>query len=305
MTPGAGGRVPLTVCTYNIHACVGIDGLHDPARIVAVLDEIGADIVGLQEVDEIERRGGTRQFEYFATVPGFHHVAGPTRHGNGGRFGNMLLSRWPIVGSELVDLTLPGRHPRGAIDARLDVGGRMLRVIVAHLGLLPDEQFRQVRALSRRVRGDTRGDGLGETLRAGLRRSLSEDRGHRRDDEGDDPPAGDANGEAVLVMGDFNVWGPARPLFRQLGARGRRRTALPSFPAWAPRIALDRVWALPTDLIADRRIHRSALSRKASDHLPVVARVEFGPATDAADEPVPRSSRRTPLAHRLRRHLKP
>src|SRR5205823_1082208 len=41
----------LKVATYNIHRCVGIDGRYDPARIARVLKEIGADIVGLQEVD--------------------------------------------------------------------------------------------------------------------------------------------------------------------------------------------------------------------------------------------------------------
>ena len=41
----------LKVMTYNIHRCVGIDGRYDPARIARVLKEVGADIIGLQEVD--------------------------------------------------------------------------------------------------------------------------------------------------------------------------------------------------------------------------------------------------------------
>ena len=36
---------------YNIHECVGGDGRRDPERIAAVLREIDADIIGLQEVD--------------------------------------------------------------------------------------------------------------------------------------------------------------------------------------------------------------------------------------------------------------
>src|SRR2546423_1878025 len=41
----------LRVATYNIHRCIGTDGRHDPGRIARVLNEIHADVIGLQEVD--------------------------------------------------------------------------------------------------------------------------------------------------------------------------------------------------------------------------------------------------------------
>ncbi|HAO24637.1 MAG TPA: endonuclease, partial [Methylophaga sp.] len=41
----------LTIATYNIHACIGSDGQFDPARIAAVLQELDADIIALQEVE--------------------------------------------------------------------------------------------------------------------------------------------------------------------------------------------------------------------------------------------------------------
>ena len=41
----------VSVASYNIHKCVGTDGLFDPRRIEAVLLELNADIVALQEVD--------------------------------------------------------------------------------------------------------------------------------------------------------------------------------------------------------------------------------------------------------------
>ncbi len=40
----------LRVATYNIHQCVGRDGIENPRRIADVLGEINADIVALQEV---------------------------------------------------------------------------------------------------------------------------------------------------------------------------------------------------------------------------------------------------------------
>ena len=38
----------LRVVTYNIHKCVGLDRLRRPERVVKVLKEIDADIIGLQ-----------------------------------------------------------------------------------------------------------------------------------------------------------------------------------------------------------------------------------------------------------------
>ena len=42
-------RARLRVATYNVHACVGTDGRHDPDRVASVITELDADIVALQE----------------------------------------------------------------------------------------------------------------------------------------------------------------------------------------------------------------------------------------------------------------
>ena len=42
-------RPRLRVATYNVHACVGTDGRHDPDRVASVIGELDADIVALQE----------------------------------------------------------------------------------------------------------------------------------------------------------------------------------------------------------------------------------------------------------------
>ena len=39
----------LRVATYNVHACVGTDGRHDPNRVASVVAELEADIIALQE----------------------------------------------------------------------------------------------------------------------------------------------------------------------------------------------------------------------------------------------------------------
>ena len=47
MTNGTGRTI--RIATYNVHACVGTDGRHDPSRVAGVINEIDPDIVALQE----------------------------------------------------------------------------------------------------------------------------------------------------------------------------------------------------------------------------------------------------------------
>ena len=48
---GRRGGPPLRIASYNVHQCVGVDGKRDAGRVADVLRELGADVVGLQEVD--------------------------------------------------------------------------------------------------------------------------------------------------------------------------------------------------------------------------------------------------------------
>ena len=48
----------LTFASYNIHKGVGPDGRRDPERVIAVLRELHADVIALQEAD---RRFGERE----------------------------------------------------------------------------------------------------------------------------------------------------------------------------------------------------------------------------------------------------
>jgi endonuclease/exonuclease/phosphatase family metal-dependent hydrolase len=229
--------IRLRVASYNVHQCVGLDGRRDAARVAAVLREIDADFVGLQEVDA--RPGGdatSMQMHYLADALGLHAVAGPTIVRPGGHYGNALLSRRAAREVRHIDLTVYRREPRAAIDADFDVDGdaARVRVLVTHLGLLPGERRTQVRRLL---------DALG------------------------------AEPEAITVVcGDINEWfAVGRPL-RWLHARLGRTRGLPSFPAGFPLFALDRLWVHPRAALRRLRVHRTSA---ASDHLPLVADLEI------------------------------
>ena len=60
----------LRVASYNVHGCLGWDGRRDVARIVRILREIDADVIGLQEVESRHGRSEVDQAERFAAALG-------------------------------------------------------------------------------------------------------------------------------------------------------------------------------------------------------------------------------------------
>jgi endonuclease/exonuclease/phosphatase family metal-dependent hydrolase len=128
----------LRVASYNVHGCVGGDGRRDPARVAAVIAELGCDTVGIQEaygVSSISDRLGMEM------------IAGPDHRWHDRHVGNALLTRRKVLAVRHHEFGLPGREPRTAIDVDLEVGGAPLRAIVTHLGLPPAERRHQVRKI--------------------------------------------------------------------------------------------------------------------------------------------------------------
>ena len=136
----------LTLASYNIHRCYGRDGRCVPDRIADVLREIRADVVAIQEM-ETQADGGIGILEELARETGSTMIPGPTMFRSGAHYGNALLTRLPVKSVAQIDLSVPGREPRGAIDVRLDAGAGILRVCASHLGLRPSERRTQVKQL--------------------------------------------------------------------------------------------------------------------------------------------------------------
>lgn len=227
----AGDAKSLRLATWNIHGAIGHDRRHDVLRIIAVLREIAADIVALQEVAPLGLEDGLLQRA--RDDLGMQVLAGRTLTRSNVDYGNALLSRCPVGRSASIDLTVGSHEPRNAIDARLRCDAHEIRVIATHLGLRPAERREQVQRILAAF---------------------------------DQAPLG-----AAVVMGDLNewyLWG--RPL-RWLHARFAASRAPATFPARRPMLKLDRIWAHPASALHDVRAHRSALARVASDHLPLVA----------------------------------
>jgi endonuclease/exonuclease/phosphatase family metal-dependent hydrolase len=226
--------VQLTFASYNVHKGIGLDGRRDPERIIAVLRELHADVIALQEAD---RRFGERE----SVLPRAMlddspwRVAPVSRRARSlGWHGNALLVRRDITIEHAEPLDLPMLEPRGAVRADLLVEGRQVRVLGMHLDLSGLLRREQIRAILRHCR---------------------------------------SSGSAcpTVLMGDFNQWGRTTGAFREFAADWRVPALGNSFPSRRPIAPLDRIIHSPEWACSRPGVHHSALAAVASDHLPVRA----------------------------------
>ncbi|MGF6173268.1 endonuclease/exonuclease/phosphatase family protein [Ensifer sp. 4252] len=195
----------MRFASYNIQYGIGLDGQFDPERIAASLD--GADIIALQEVTRGFHRNGHVDLVacFEALFPGhfsaFHapcdiDIGSSVEDGRAVsrrfQFGNMILSRWPILSTRLISLPRtrtisPMNLQRGATEALIATPSGPLRVYSVHLDhVLPAERIAQIRFLKERLLGyPLEGGGI----------TGADDFGFA------EPP----HPEDFVVMGDFNM----------------------------------------------------------------------------------------------------
>lgn len=223
----------MRVATYNLHDCIGRDGRFDPGRTAGVLRELDVDVLALQEVtvDDVGER--LAQFE---SATGMRALDGSLFARGLGRYGNLILSRHTVLDSRLHDLSIPGREPRGCIEATIGCAGARVRCFATHLGLGRRERMEQVRRLALLL--------------------------------------DNVVGTAGLLLGDLNLWRLAAS--RPLHARRFVGPAVRSFPTWpTPIVALDRILARLPAAVERCWRHDSPAARVASDHFPVIAEIRL------------------------------
>jgi endonuclease/exonuclease/phosphatase family metal-dependent hydrolase len=220
----------LVFASWNIHKGIGADRRRDLGRTSDVIGEIGADILALQEVDT---RFGTRTGLLNLEALKREHGLVPVPVGVGpahGWHGNLILVREAEIGA-VHRIVLPGLEPRGALMADLSLGGKTLRVVGAHLGLLPQSRAAQTRLLVERIA------------------------------EMDERP--------TLLMGDLNEWRLRGKAIGHLERHFMPGEAVASFPARAPMLPLDRIMSCNRAKLGGITAHDTPLARQASDHLPI------------------------------------
>jgi endonuclease/exonuclease/phosphatase family metal-dependent hydrolase len=230
------------VATYNIHKCRGADGRVHPERVARVLEEVGADIVSLQEVVSHEGAAAAdHQAAFLAGRLGLFGAMGETRKHRGAAYGNVTLSRWDFKLVRPIDITIGGRERRVALRTDIRVGNSVLHVFNVHLGTAVRERRQQAIRLVDR-----------DLLRAI-----------------------DISGPRI-VLGDFNEWVRGmvtKTLVAEFHLTDLRShlTRARSYPALLPLLHLDHIYFDYHLQVEKAFYHRSRRSLIASDHLPLVA----------------------------------
>lgn len=243
----------IKIASYNIHK-----GLSFFNRRMVVhelrerLSNIQADIVFLQEVQGAHEHKSSRfagwpeqpQHEFIAGGVWTEFAYGRNAVYDHGHHGNAILSRYPMLRWDNVDISAHAFESRGLLHCELAAPGfdEPLHAICLHLALNEAGRRKQLRRVSEHVH--------------------------------DLVP----RGAPLILAGDFNDWRQRAPdyLCRDLdltevfeSAQGR--LAL-SYPAAMPLFALDRIYVRGFEVAGAKVLHGSVW-RKLSDHAALTARL--------------------------------
>jgi len=250
MKTGAGQA--LTVVTYNIHKRFSaLNGRLVVHEIRERLRSLAPDVVFLQEVQGAHSRHSRRHLAWpeagqheFLAHEGEHSAYGMNAQYRDGHHGNAIVSRYPILRSENLDISHHALESRGLLHCEMAVPGweEPLHCINVHLGLWARSRRFQLEWLCERIR-----------------ESVPEH-------------------APLVVAGDFNDWrGTASKLLaNELGlaeafqsAHGRHAR---SFPARLPLLALDRIYVRGLKVGVTQRLSEGLWSG-LSDHAALAARL--------------------------------
>jgi endonuclease/exonuclease/phosphatase family metal-dependent hydrolase len=248
----------ITVASYNMRKAIGTDRRRDPQRVLDVLHEIDADVVALQEADRrfggraaavphelIDTHGvykavhlGVRHKRHLERLPGGTKAEQWMRINtrNIGWHGNAILVKRDVGVLEVAALELPTLEPRGAVLAELLIGDRPLRVVGLHLDLSGLWRRRQMLAIL-------------------------------------DAIAARPQRMPTVMMGDTNEWRAEAGCLREVTDRFHIAPTGPSFHSRHPVACLDRIIVDRELSIEASGVHMSHAARRASDHLPIWARL--------------------------------
>lgn len=254
----AAGRAktqPVKVMSFNIHHAADHANDLDVARTAKVVTDSGADVVGLQEVDNHwgSRSEFADQAAELAAATGMKVVFGanldnPPLEGqtHNQQFGTAILSKYPIVESKNIPLTTidyPDRptEPRGLLTATVNVRGVKLDVYNTHF----DHQRAEQRELE-----------VTETLQHAA---------------GTDHP--------IVLTGDLNA-GPSAPEIARLAqtftdtAAALGQDDAYTYPVEEPNNRIDYVMARAGAGGSVKPTSTEVINTLASDHRPVLSTIE-------------------------------
>ena len=242
----------LKVATYNIHSCIDTARVVDMEKIAEVIEETGADVAALQEVDaDKPRTGRVDQAKWLAERLGMEHLFYPVVRSGKEKYGLAVLSSLPMKKIKFERLPAPEakkpREVRGAMWVRLETPAGPVSLINTHLGLRAGERRLQIGKL------------LGGEWLGALGKK-----------------------EPTVFCGDFNA-GRRSYVYRRVCKRfsdvqrlhGGPASPRPTFLSFYPIWCLDHIFVSDHFSLVRMEVPSTRLARRASDHLPVFAEMRL------------------------------
>lgn len=218
------------------------------------LRHVDADVVFLQEIHGERNISGNRfdnwptnsQFEYLADSIWSHHAYGKNAIYRSGHHGNAILSKYPIIEWENIDVSQMRAASRSLLHGVIEVPGiaKRLHIICVHFGLFVREREKQLSTLVKRINSHV------------------------------------LNDEPMIIAGDFNDWrgNAERHLNDELGVSEVFHTLKGShartFPAVMPVLRMDRIYSRGLEALSCEQLHGHPW-RKLSDHIPLLAEFDL------------------------------
>lgn len=239
----------LRIMSYNVHSCVGMDGISSLKRIARVIARYKPDVVALQELDVGKERSHFKnQVDELCELLNMQGYFSPAMTGGDELYGDAILSKYPM--HLIKSATLPSYgnaklEPRSAIWASIDFNGTYIQLINTHLGLNAEQRRFHVTQL------------MGE---------------HWISHE-------DFSGPAI-VCGDFNalpgsyVMNKLTTQFNDVQESTVVKKTFNTFSSRLPALRIDHILTTNSFEVLSVDIPSTTLTRIASDHLPLIATVK-------------------------------
>lgn len=234
----------IRILSFNIHKGVGwiirkstLKQLHNQIRV------LHPDLIFFQEI-----RGS--QFEFLAEEFWPHFSYGKNAIYTKGHHGNAILSKFPILYSENIDLSMNRYDRRGLLHSIIPFSShhQQLHLLCVHLGLLSKDRCHQLNKIVKYIQANI-------------------------------PPS-----EPLILGGDFNDWGctASEPLIEGLGLQEaflhNHGAYAKTFPAWAPFLRLDRLYFRGFKVDEARRLIYKPW-RLLSDHIALMVYLKIDGTT--------------------------
>jgi endonuclease/exonuclease/phosphatase family metal-dependent hydrolase len=240
----------FSLLTYNIHKGFGVGKLRFLLpKMRAAIEMLSPDFVFLQEVqgrhDKQEKKVSDWPKESQSDFVGANHwphvVYGKNATYQAGHHGNAILSKYPLIFHENINISRIQRASRGLLHGTVMIADVDVHLLCVHLGLFKEERHKQVQKITERIEANI------------------------------------PNDTPLVLAGDFNDW--RKDLFKALEERLGLKEAVKevdgdhakSFPALKPALHTDRIYYRGIKLETAKCLSGKPW-RMLSDHLPLYAR---------------------------------